>query len=127
MLGQRKAYMKRGGRLPASSAKGRAAKWATSKAYAEVDATSNGCCFSCHRWAPLDHSHIFPKGMNQRLRALPANLVLECRACHELWGEKLPEYARQYPVALAAKVARMEQIDRSRWAVWMMKNDHLLA
>lgn len=126
MLGQRKAPMKRTGRLPPVSKKQAAANAAKKRAYKEVDAESTGCCFTCHRWAELQHSHIFPQGMNKLLRALPANILLECAACHALWGEKLTEYARRYPEAIQAKADRMQQIDRQRWAFWMSKNAHLL-
>jgi hypothetical protein len=116
-----------GGRLATCSAKKRVADAAKRTAYKEVDAGSNGCCFTCRRWAELQHSHVLPQGMNQLLKAVPANIVLECPTCHLLWGEKLPEYARRYPEALAAKVALMKQVNRQRWAFWMLKNEHLLA
>ena len=114
-------------RLARASAPHRAGQAQQRVAYAAVDAESNGCCFTCGQWVALDHSHLFPQGMNKQLRANPANIVLECRPCHTLWGEKLADYARRYPVALAAKAERMRRLDRQRWAVWMLKNEHLLA
>lgn len=96
------------------------------RAYEVVDAEADGCCFTCKQWGPTQHSHLFPQGMNQLLKATAANIVAECPACHTLWGEKLPEYARRYPVALAAKVTLMKTVNRQRWAFWMMKNEHLL-
>jgi len=104
-----------------------AKKRAQRRAYQDADIEKEGCCFSCKKWAALDPSHILPQGMYKALRAVAANVVGECRACHTLWGEHLPEYAAQYPDACREKVARMEQLSHSGWALWMMKNDHLLA
>lgn len=96
-------------------------------AYREVDeGETTGACPTCGKWAHLDHSHVLPQGMNKLLRANPLNIQMECRTCHDLWTFKMPEYARQFPKAIAEKARIMEQLDRQRWALWMMKNGHLL-
>jgi hypothetical protein len=61
------------------------------KTYQEIAMEREHICTGCHGNQRLSHSHLVPKGQNQSLKTVKANIVYHClsmgeiKGCHSIW------------------------------------------
>ncbi|GAB2866174.1 hypothetical protein [Hymenobacter ruber] len=117
--------LQRHSRLAPVSATHRAGRVEQARVYKAVDAAESPWCLACGSPGPLDHSHCLTQKQWPAHKLNPANIHLECRRCHEMWENNKHAYARQYPLAWAAKMAVMRRLEPSYYAAFRMKNPTL--
>lgn len=121
MLGQRKAPMKRGGRLQPVSK-----KQATTRRQVSAACPLGSHCEACGTSQQLTRSHVLTQKQHPGQAANPLNVMTLCwQPCHCLWENNKPAFARAYPEAFAEKMRRMKLLDAQAYAFFRVKNPSL--
>lgn len=119
MLGQRKAPMKRGGRLrPVSQ------EQATTRRQVSAACPLGLYCLACGTSQQLTRSHILTQKAFPRHAANPQNVVTLCWADHCIWENEKARFARLYPDVWAEKLRRMKWLEPNYYALFRSKHPH---
>jgi len=119
MLGQRKAPMKRGGRLAPVSKKQAATRREVSAA-----CPLGAYCLACGTSQQLTRSHILTQKQFPRHAANPQNVITLCWADHCIWENEKARFARLYPDVWQEKLRRMQWLEPNYYALFRSKHPH---
>lgn len=108
----------RSGKLPARSAKMKAAV-----AAGPVNPEGPVRCLACRGTSGLSRSHILTRSQFPQHAFNPGNLVWLCIwPCHEKWENHKQQFRADHPLAWNEKLAAMRKLNRSYYAFFCQKN-----
>lgn len=121
IVGERPVLVKERKPIAPISASRTAACKVRAVAYREVKKTST-CCRACGTTQRLTPSHVLTQKQFPQHAANPANIVVLCQRCHDLWEHYKAAFRELCPEVWEAKMKIMQELEPAYYQ--QFKNKH---